>query len=136
MEVIFDGFYTYENYLETYKKIYVRRRTDTEKSITEIRYSNISDILDAFFNGVLHNGIIENRQTGKKVNLPGHGTNYYSSDMKQFAEIVAQFSVLLKLGETQLLKETIGEEAYNMINDYYHQNILGITKENNKGVKR
>ena len=63
---------------------------------------------------------------------------YYSCDLENiFCEMIADFSTISKSYNSdimlELLKDIIGEELYNLLSDYYYNNIIGI--ENRKKVK-
>lgn len=136
VEKLFNGIINTEKYIECLKNIYYEEIVDSKIKNTYPEYTIICDILDAIYGGKLFNGIMKNTLTNKKINFDGHGINYYSDEEKVFDEIIANFSVLLKLGKTEILKEIVGENIYNMISDFYYKYILGIKNEKRKGTRR
>lgn len=136
LEIILDGFFTVENFEKNEKRIFISEVSSAMLNTKMTEFNAISDILDAVYEGKIHSGITSNMLTNKKISLPGHGVRYFSREDSQFNEIVANFCTLSKIDGTETLKNIIGEEAYNMISDYYYQNIIGIKKEKNKDVKK
>lgn len=136
IEPLFEGIINTEKYIECMKNIMYKEKVQEmiNKAYPELRY--INDILDAIYGGKFFNGVMENRLANKKIRLDGHGINYYSNEKNVFSEIVANFSVLLKLGKTEMLKEIIGEYIYALISYVYYEEILGITEEKGKESRR
>ncbi len=88
----------------------------------------ISDILDALYGGELHSGVLKNKDGNLIKKIAGHGIPYYYHYEKKFSEIIANFSVLNKSRNKEAslkqLKELLGEEIYNLINEFYCKYIL------------
>ena len=100
---------------------------------------SIFDIIDGIFEGEFYSENLYNEKGELIKGILGHGIPYYSCELENiFTEMIAQFSVISKSYNASemlyLLKDTIGEELYNLISEYYNNNIIGI--ERNKIYKR
>ena len=85
------------------------------------------DILDAIYEGSLHSGMLKNQQGEKVKKTAGHGLAYYYDTSHGFDEMIANFAFVCKskdaVEKLELLKSIVGEELYNMLSEFYYQNI-------------
>lgn len=120
--------FTVKEYIEHQKRIFIEEYTI---SYMRIKYGNmvaVSDILDAIYEGKLSDGRLVNTNGGTIPKLYGHGISYYSDINYCFCEIIANYAAIVKDEEGKqyldLLHSIIGDELYNLIIDYYNNNIL------------
>ena len=120
--------FTVNEYIEHKKRIYIEEYTI---SYMRIKYGNlvaISDILDAIYEGKLSDGRLVNKNGITIPKAYGHGISYYSDINYCFSEIIADYASILKdfdgKKHLDLLHSIIGDELYNLIADYYNDNIL------------
>lgn len=127
-------FYTEDNYIINQKKqIFIEHYG----AIMGCKFSAtiaILDILDAIYEGALFSGKLKNEE-GKKIKSPsGHGLSYYYMNNFGFIEMIADFITIMKSEDSccmlEVLRSIVGEELYNMLNEFYYINILGIDKKN------
>lgn len=99
----------------------------------------IGDILDAIYEGKLNSEHLKNKQGEIIKRTPGHGLRYYYGTKHGFDEMIANFSYISKSKESEemleLLKSIIGDELYNMLSEFYYQNIVGIKEEEQEASK-
>lgn len=135
-EDILDNFldekFTVEEYIANIKRIYIR---EISIAILDTNYNNfcsICDILDAIYDGKLFSGKLKNNEGEVIERSPGHGLCYFYGTNLGFHEMVAEFSELMKHPNSKenldLLRSVVGDEVYNMISDFYYQNIINSDK--------
>lgn len=133
LDVILEETFTEEEYIAHQKRIFIRENVDSILRSEFGAFIAIGDFLDAIYEGFLNSENLKNQNGEKIKSTYGHGINYYFSTSHGFDEMVAGFAWISKSKEAtemlQLLKETVGEEVYNMISDFYYQNIVGIKEE-------
>lgn len=88
----------------------------------------IGDILDAIYEGELHSGTLINNKGEKIERTCGHGISYYSDDSHGFDEMVANFATIIKQKDSsemlKLLRSITGDEFFNMLSEFYFNNII------------
>lgn len=128
LDTILGNMFTTEEYFEQQKRIIINEYVeDIIRGEFEI-FCVIGDILDAIYEGELFSGELKN-ESGKKIKrTAGHGISYYSNQQHGFDEMIANFSYILKTPNLKenldIIRQLIGEEAFNMINDFYINNII------------
>ena len=74
-------------------------------------------------------------QNQKIKRIAGHGIYYYNDKDNVFDEMIANFSAIVKSNNSgddlEKLKNIVGEELYDMMNNFYHQDILKVNIEKN-----
>lgn len=126
LEIILQEVFSVENYINSHWQIIQKQQCQLMLEKSNEKCTLISDILDAIYNGLLYS-------TEK---IPGHGFEYYKDGTNSFEEIIANYSVLVKIGQEESLKEIIGQEPFDEINNYYYQNILGLNIRRQNGKIR
>jgi len=133
LDVILEEMFTLEEYIEHQKRIFIRENTDAIIRSEFGGIMSICDILDAIYDGYLYSSNLENQNGDKIKSTVGHGISYYFETLHGFDEMVANFASLSKSKNStemlQLLKSTVGDEVYNMLSNFYYQNIVGIKEE-------
>lgn len=127
-----------DEYIKTQKRNFISqyfRAIKTEKCGGMMA---ILDIIDGIFEGNYLNNNLYNENKELIKGTVGHGIPYYSCNLDNvFSEMIADFSTISKSYNAEelleLLRDIIGDELYNLISDYYYNNILGI--ENNKKIR-
>lgn len=139
LEIILNEMYTVEEYIAHQKRIFIKEKTD---AIMRSEYGSliaIGDILDAIYDGKLRSNNLVNSQGENVRVLYGHGISYYYATEHGFDEMIANFASISKSQDSEkmlkLLKETVGEEVYNMISNFYYENIVGLTLEEEQTKK-
>lgn len=142
LDIILGDMYTPEEYIEHQKRIFIDENVD---AILRNEFGSlfpIGDILDAIYEGKLHSGTLKNSEGENIARTGGHGLNYYYATKHGFDEMIANFAAISKTRDTeeklQMIKSMVGDEVYNMIRNFYYQNILKIDLEEVKtyGGKR
>lgn len=138
LDNILDEIINKEEYIKTQKRNYINQFINAIKTEECDGMMAIFDIVDGIFEGDLFSDNLYNENKELIKNKPGHGIPYYSCDLENiFCEMIADFSTISKSYNSdimlELLKDIIGEELYNLLSDYYYNNIIGI--ENRKKVK-
>ena len=127
LEIILNGMFTVEEYIEHQKRIFINQNADAIFRSEFGSFMAIADILDAICEGQLHSGILTNQQGEKIKGTAGHGVAYYYETSHGFDEMVANFAYISKsndaLEKLELFKSIVGEELYNMLSEFYYQNI-------------
>lgn len=139
LDIILNETFTSEEYIKTQKRLFIKEQVDV---IIREEYGNImavSDILDGIFEGELNSGFLENDNNGLIKRSAGHGISYYSCKPDLiFMEMIANFSSISKSPKAseglKLLKDTIGDELYNLISEFYYNNIIYKQEEKSKSL--
>lgn len=126
-----------DEYIKTKKRNFVSQYFSAIKTEKCGSIMAILDIIDGIFEGDYYSGNLVNRDGKLIKGTVGHGIPYYSCDLDNiFCEMIADFSTISKSYNSyimlELLKDIIGVELYNLLSDYYYNNIIGI--ENRKKV--
>lgn len=133
IKIILDTSFTIDEYINTQKRIFT---DEYEEDILRSKYGSflrISDILDAIYSGELYSKIVKN-ETGEIIKgASGHGISYYYDGSKGFLEMIANFSSLVKSDRSgkyqEMLQLLVGDELYNMLSDYYYNNISKLRED-------
>lgn len=140
LDTILEGTYTVGEYINHQKRIFIKENVTAIMDNEFNSIAAICDILDAIYEGKLHNSELKSMKGDKIKRTAGHGINYYFDTNHGFDEMIANFATLSKSNNADemlnLLKSIVGEEVYNMISDFYYQNIIQINNEElnvNKG---
>lgn len=94
-------------------------KTDRLGRLNQIYSPQLDDILDAVYGGTRKD---LNKRSLKHIY--SHSEEYYLTEEAQFKEMIANFIVLKVRGNThdlQVLKETFGDEFYNMLDDTFNR---------------
>lgn len=134
LEIILENMFTEEEYIAHQKRIFIKENVDAIMRSEFGALMAIGDILDAIYEGNLYSKNQKNEQGEKIKGTPGHGIYYYYNTSNGFNEMIANFAFISKSKDSkeilQLLKEIVGDEVYNMISEFYYQNIVQINTEN------
>lgn len=134
LDVIINNTFTVEEYFEQQKRIIINEFFDDIIRSEFGSFMAIGDIIDAIYLGELKSGTLTNNNGEKIKRTAGHGISYYSNDDHGFDEMIANFSSIIKSNESQkilnLLKDIVGEELFNMLSEFYFNNIIISKNEN------
>lgn len=142
LDMILSDMYTQEEYIDHQKRIFIEDNVD---AIIRNEFGSllpIGDILDAIYEGKLHSNTLKDNHGETICRTGGHGLNYYYATLHGFDEMIANFAAISKAGDAEeklkMLKSIVGDGVYDMIRNFYYQNILKINLEENKvyGGKR
>lgn len=142
LDIILSDMYTQEEYIDHQKRIFIEDNVD---AILRNEFGSlfpIGDILDAIYEGKLHSNTLKDSQGEAICRTGGHGLNYYYATLHGFDEMIANFAAISKAGDAEeklkMLKSIVGDGVYDMIRNFYYQDILKINLEENKvyGGKR
>ena len=140
LDTILEGTYTVGEYINHQKRIFIKENVTAIMDNEFNSIAAICDILDAIYEGKLHNSELKSMKGDNIKGTAGHGINYYFDTNHGFDEMIANFATLSKSNNADemlnLLKSIVGEEVYNMISDFYYQNIIQVNNEElnvNKG---
>ena len=140
LDTILEGTYTVGEYINHQKRIFIKENVTAIMDNEFNSIAAICDILDAIYEGKLHNSELKSMKGDNIKGTAGHGINYYFDTNHGFDEMIANFATLSKSNNSgemlSLLKSIVGDEVYNMISDFYYQNIIQINNEElnvNKG---
>ena len=142
LDIILSDMYTQEEYIDHKKRIFIEDNVD---AILRNEFGSlfpIGDILDAIYEGKLHSNTLKDSQGESICRTGGHGLNYYYATLHGFDEMIANFAAISKANDAEeklkMLKSIVGDGVYDMIRNFYYQNILKINLEENKvyGGKR
>lgn len=142
LDMILSDMYTQEEYIDHQKRIFIEDNVD---AILRNEFGSllpIGDILDAIYEGKLHSNTLKDNQGEAICRTGGHGLNYYYATLHGFDEMIANFAAISKANDAEeklkMLKSIVGDGVYDMIRNFYYQNILKINLEENKvyGGKR
>ena len=129
LDLIFNKTFTLEEYLKQDRRV---KKSEMIDLILRTKYGSflaIGDYLDGIHVGKLNGGILKDKDGNKITGTYGHGIYYYSRGNEwAFNEMLANYSATAKSKngkqELETLKEYIGEELFNIIQNYYYQEIL------------
>ena len=128
--------FTLENYIEHQKRMFIE---EFSYSYMEMNYGclmAVSDILDAVYGGMLSSFESVNKDGITIPKIHGHGITYCFNKNYSFSEMIANYAVIVKsVGGDEylaLLHSIIGDELYDLITNYYNDNILNEKKINFK----
>lgn len=128
LDLILDGVFTKEEYIEHQKRRYIKEKVEAIFRSEFSAYIAIGDIIDAVYDGDFHSGLLKNEKGEKIESAFGHGLAYYFASLHGFDEMIANFCMIQKSKDfnqiLDLLKDTLGNELYDMLNEFYHENIL------------
>lgn len=142
LDMILSDMYTQEEYIDHQKRIFIEDNVD---AIIRNEFGSllpIGDILDAIYEGKLHSNTLKDNHGEAICRTGGHGLNYYYATLHGFDEMIANFAAISKANDAEeklkMLKSIVGDGVYDMIRNFYYQNILKINLEENKvyGGKR
>ena len=138
LKTILENTFTPEEYIKHQKRIYIEEYTDAIIRSKHGAFMAIGDILDAIYEGQLYSGELTDK-TGEKIKgTAGHGISYYYNFEHRFDEIIANFASISKSKDSKdmlsLLKLIIGDELYNLINEFYYTNIVISNDEKPKSL--
>ena len=142
LDMILSDMYTQEEYIDHQKRIFIEDNVD---AIIRNEFGSllpIGDILDAIYEGKLHSNTLKDSQGEAICRTGGHGLNYYYATLHGFDEMIANFAAISKANDAKeklrMLKSIVGDGVYDMIRNFYYQDILKINLEENKvhGGKR
>lgn len=142
LDMILSDMYTQEEYIDHQKRIFIEDNVD---AILRNEFGSllpIGDILDAIYEGKLHSNTLKDSQGEAICKTGGHGLNYYYATLHGFDEMIANFAAISKANDAKeklkMLKSIVGDGVYDMIRNFYYQDILKINLEENKvyGGKR
>ena len=127
--------FTTEQYKEHKKRAFIEQNIDAIMREEFGLLAAMSDILDAIYSGNLHSGVLKN-ENGELIKKSfGHGIAYYSRKENEFVEMIANFGAIIKSNNQEeslkYLKELVGDELYNLLMNFYLENILEIDKSKN-----
>ena len=133
LDTILNSSFTVYEYRQTQKRMFIKQYLDTMMRSEFGGFMAIADILDAIYEGELHSNLLKNENGDIIKGTSGHGISYYYSESKRFKEIISDFSTIAKLSNSSevlsRLKDIIGEELYNVLSDFYYNEIV-ISKNN------
>lgn len=142
LDMILSDMYTQEEYIDHQKRIFIEDNVD---AIIRNEFGSllpIGDILDAIYEGKLHSNTLKDNHGETICRTGGHGLNYYYATLHGFDEMIANFATISKANDAEeklkMLKSIVGDGVYDMIRNFYYQDILKINLEENKvhGGKR
>ena len=142
LDMILSDMYTQEEYIDHQKRIFIEDNVD---AILRNEFGSllpIGDVLDAIYEGKLHSNTLKDSQGEAICRTGGHGLNYYYATLHGFDEMIANFAAISKANDAKeklrMLKSIVGDGVYDMIRNFYYQDILKINLEENKvhGGKR
>ena len=142
LDMILSDMYTQEEYIDHQKRIFIEDNVDAILRNEFGSLLTIGDILDAIYEGKLHSNTLKDNQGEAICRTGGHGLNYYYATLHGFDEMIANFAAISKANDAKeklkMLKSIVGDEVYDMIRNFYYQDILKINLEENKvyGGKR
>lgn len=139
LEQILQETISVEEFIKQEAIIVASELTDTTIRNNYASIGATNDIIDAIYRGKVCDGVLKSADGQKIASFGGHGIRYYSQNKHGFDEMIAQFAVLVKFKgaeeNLQILRNIVGDEIYNMINNFYYTNILemDINKRKNQG---
>lgn len=142
LDMILSDMYTQEEYIDHQKRIFIDDNVDAILRNEFGSLPSIGDILDAIYEGKLHSNTLKDSQGEAICRTGGHGLNYYYATLHGFDEMIANFAAISKANDAKeklkMLKSIVGDGVYDMIRNFYYQDILKINLEENKvyGGKR
>lgn len=142
LDIILSDMFTPAVYIEHQKRIFIYENIDAILGNQFASLSSIGDILDAIYEGKLRSGALKNSEGENITIIDGHGLHYYYATLHGFDEMIANFAAISKANDAEeklkMLKSIVGDGVYDMIRNFYYQDILKINLEENKvhGGKR
>ena len=142
LDMILSDMYTQEEYIDHQKRIFIEDNVDAILRNEFGSLLTIGDILDAIYEGKLHSNTLKDSHGEAICRTGGHGLNYYYATLHGFDEMIANFAAISKANDAKeklrMLKSIVGDGVYDMIRNFYYQDILKINLEENKvyGGKR
>ena len=128
IDQILGNMYTVEQYNSYKKHIIAKELKDQILRKDYPVYLIISDIFDSIYQGKFKGEVLVDANGKTIKQFYGHGIPYFSKVRNGFQELVAEFSSLLKLPNANrniaILKKYIGEEMFQMVSNYYYNNIV------------
>ena len=128
--------FTLKNYIKHQMRMFIEEYTHSYMRIHYGSLMAVSDILDTVYGGMLSSGKLVNK---KGITIPktyGHGIAYCFNISYSFSEMIAEYAAIVKdvngKEYLDLLHSIIGDELYNLIINYYNDNILKEKKINFK----
>lgn len=136
---VLEQYFTKENYIYNEKEKFIKQ---LKNAIIDEEYScisSISDIIDGIFEGDLYSKNLFDENNKLIKGISGHGISYYSCNIELiFSEMIAEFSVISKSNDSyqmlKLLKDIIGDDLFDLLEEFYYNDIIGIEK--NKKYKK
>jgi len=128
LDLILNESFKVEEYLDHQKRIFIEQYSDSIIRSEYGSFMSIGDILDAIYEGDLNSGVLKNAKGEKIKRTMGHGISYYLNTNHGFDEMIADFSTLYKSTDSKdmlnLLKSIVGDELFNMLSEFYYDNIV------------
>ena len=138
LDIILNEMFTEEEYIAHQKRMFINENVDATLRSEFGGFMAIGDILDAIYDGHLCSGQLKNQKGEKIMETAGHGIAYYYDTNHGFAEMVANFASISKSKDSiqnlNLLREIVGDEIYNMLSEFYYNNI--VNKEENLETRK
>lgn len=128
LDIILSNIFTKEQYIAHQKRIFENQNIEAIIRSEFGAYIALGDIIDAVYEGDFHSGKLKTAE-GKVIEPAyGHGISYYYENMHGFDEMIANFCMILKSRDSDyvlsLLKDILGDELYNMLWNFYNNNIV------------
>lgn len=129
LDLIFARTFTLEEYLKQDRRVKKEEMIDLILRTKHGTFLAIGDYLDGIHVGRLKGELLKDKE-GKTIKKTyGHGIHYYSRGNEwAFNEMLANYSAISKSDNPQegldTLKQYIGEELFNIIQNYYYKEIL------------
>ena len=129
LELICKRTFTIEEYIEQDRKIIKENMVDLILRTEFGYFITIGDILDGIYKGKFKSGVLKTKEGIQIQPAYGHGIDYYNRGINTiFDEMIANYGELVKSKKSELgliyLKEYIGENLFNIIKNYYDEEIL------------
>lgn len=129
LDIICKRTFTKEEYIEQDRKIIKENMVDLILRIEFANFITIGDILDGIYKGKFKSGVLKTKDGIQIPPAYGHGIDYYNRGIKTiFDEMIANYGEIVKSKKPELgiiyLKEYIGENLFNIIKNYYDEEIL------------
>ena len=140
IEQLLSKTYTKEEYFRQEREMFKRKINSVIINSRFGNYAQISDILDAVFEGALFNRLI--RYNGKTImRCSGHGVKYYRDRPdRMFKETIANYTGLRyttsKEESLKKLRSILGDKFVDFIEDYYEKCILEAEPIQTKGKSK
>ena len=141
IKIIFNEVYTLEEYMESQKRIKCKEKVEYILRSEFSGFIAIGDIIDGIYRGFFRSNRLNDLNGNLIEHAYGHGIHYYfKSNRRLFSEALSDYSQILKSlnsdKELTLLKNIIGEEYFNLIRDFYINNLIYSEKyEDSKNKK-
>lgn len=129
LDLIFERTFTLDEYLEQDRRVKKEEMIDLILRTKHGSFLAVGDYLDGIHVGKLKGELLKDKH-GKTIRKTyGHGIHYYSRGNEwAFNEMLANYSAIAKSNKSkeglETLKQYIGEELFNIIQNYYHKEIL------------